>query len=400
MSRRSGTLKLACPPYTGDIVFAEGRVVAGCIDHSALTLGESLMEAGVIASSQYPFVLLAEQQGTSVPELLAQFDMSPQLFEQICEGLLKRTILVMFQWKEGSFAFESQDRIDLWQGFSFEGHRHVLAKGLSPQYLALEGARLEDERREGLEGPSQAFAAEPVTPLAALVRPLLEDTLTDFEDDAAPPSWNETTRVNHVPQEDLFDPRQELSERDSTGASHALANTSNTIEGEMATLRSMLAELKEAQSRDAVALLVLRFAGLLLERAAMFVPRDNIMAGFGGFCSVALPGHSDSSENYVLRVRRVKLAQSSDTILRQVQLSRMLMSLPLADTDANRVLMGELGGAWHTRKVVAAPLIAADQVALILFGDNPSGKPLGDTDGLEIFLQQAGVAMERVAAKK
>lgn len=400
MSRRSGTLRLACPPHAGDIVFVEGRVVAGCIEPGTQTLGESLVEAGVIASNQYSFALVAEQQGTSLPELLTQFDMPPLLFEQICEGLLKRTILVMFQWKEGSFLFESQECINLWQGFRLEGHRHVVAGGLSPQYLALEGARLEDERREGIEGPLLAPAAQGITPLAELVRPLLEDTLTDFEDDAAPPTWGEAPQTHVLPQEYLFDPRQELLEGDSRQASGNQQKIAQNIDGEMATLRSMLAELKEAQSRDAIVLLVLRFAGLLFERAAIFMPRGELICGVGGFCSVDLPDYTGNLDNYMLQVRRVKIAQSSDSILRQVQLSRMLMSLPLVDNDTNRVLMKTLGGAWPTQRVVAAPLIAADQVALIILGDNPSGKHLGETDGLEIFLQQAGVSLERVTTKK
>jgi hypothetical protein len=39
-------------------------------------------------------------------------------------------------------------------------------------------------------------------------------------------------------------------------------------------------------------------------------------------------------------------------------------------------------------------------VAAILFGDNPSGKPLGATEGLEIFLQQAGLAMDRALLER
>jgi hypothetical protein len=147
-----------------------------------------------------------------------------------------------------------------------------------------------------------------------------------------------------------------------------------------------------------VVLLVLRFASLLVERAAVFVPQGSSIVGLGGFCSVSLPGHSAGSDAaYMLQVRRLRVPQADDTVLRQVLQSRMLMSVPLLATAANRDLMEGLGGQLHGNTVLAAPLIAGDQVALLLFGDNPSGKPFGETAGLEIFLQQAGLALERVA---
>jgi hypothetical protein len=46
------------------------------------------------------------------------------------------------------------------------------------------------------------------------------------------------------------------------------------------------------------------------------------------------------------------------------------------------------------------PLVSNERVAAILYGDNPSGRALGSTDTLEIFLQQAGLAMDRVLLER
>jgi hypothetical protein len=40
-------------------------------------------------------------------------------------------------------------------------------------------------------------------------------------------------------------------------------------------------------------------------------------------------------------------------------------------------------------------LVSEGEVFAILYGDNPDSSSMGDTDSLEIFLSQAGVAMEK-----
>ena len=48
-----------------------------------------------------------------------------------------------------------------------------------------------------------------------------------------------------------------------------------------------------------------------------------------------------------------------------------------------------------------ALIAAGGKVVAVLYGDNyPDNRPLGDTDALEIFLSQAGLAMERVLLQR
>ncbi|HEX5773755.1 MAG TPA: hypothetical protein VFY07_05475, partial [Geomobilimonas sp.] len=66
----------------------------------------------------------------------------------------------------------------------------------------------------------------------------------------------------------------------------------------------------------------------------------------------------------------------------------------------NRYLIERLGGEYPA-EVFAGPIVSEGKVVAILYGDNlPEHKPVGDTDSLEIFLSQAGMAMEKVLLQR
>jgi hypothetical protein len=119
-----------------------------------------------------------------------------------------------------------------------------------------------------------------------------------------------------------------------------------------------------------------------------------VFVGLGGF-SVDEP-----SDQFVGRVRTIQIPVEIDSVFSRVCHFRSMIRAPLKDCDGNRRLCEGLGGSWPTAETVAAPLISGDRVAAILFGDNPSGKALGHTDSLEIFLQQAGLAMDRALLER
>ena len=163
---------------------------------------------------------------------------------------------------------------------------------------------------------------------------------------------------------------------------------------ELTPLRSMLTELIEPANRDAVTLLILRFASQVLERAGLFLATRSQFVGLGGFAA-GMP-----SETFVSRVRNTQLSVEEDSVFERVLRFRTAIRGPLEDLPGNRRLMEGMGAQCHPYHVVAIPLITAGQVAAILYGDNPSGKPLGDTDALEIFVQQAGLAMDRALLER
>jgi hypothetical protein len=116
--------------------------------------------------------------------------------------------------------------------------------------------------------------------------------------------------------------------------------------------------------------------------------------GLGGFLLNA------ESESFVARVRRIQIPVDQDSVFARVTQYRSTIRSSLADTPANRAILEGLGGTWHSAQTLVIPIISGDRVAAILFGDNPSGKPLGATESLEIFLQQAGLAMDRALLER
>jgi len=164
--------------------------------------------------------------------------------------------------------------------------------------------------------------------------------------------------------------------------------------GPVSTLRSMLAELVDPANRDTVTLLALRFASLVFERAGLFLVTRRAYIGLGGFSL------EESSDQFVVRVRRIQVPVTVDSVFATVARYRSPFRGTLDGCEGNESLIAGLGGAWPESGAVAMPLVSNDRVAAILYGDNPSGLELGASDTLEIFLQQAGLAMDRVLLER
>jgi hypothetical protein len=63
-------------------------------------------------------------------------------------------------------------------------------------------------------------------------------------------------------------------------------------------------------------------------------------------------------------------------------------------------LTEQLGGTLP-EQIFLGPIISEGKVVAILYGDNlPEKRPIGDTEALEIFLSQAGLAMEKALLER
>ncbi|MEZ4273210.1 MAG: response regulator [Myxococcota bacterium] len=154
-------------------------------------------------------------------------------------------------------------------------------------------------------------------------------------------------------------------------------------------LRSMLTELLDEQNDESIALLVLRFAAEFVERAALFRVTEKHYRGIGGF-SPTIP-----SQKFVRAVREIQLEREQHSIFDQVTEYASTIRTSLEKTLANLQLLDALGGPRHSYEVIAIPLVTSHQLVGILYADNPSGKLIQDATALDIFVQQAGTALER-----
>lgn len=159
-------------------------------------------------------------------------------------------------------------------------------------------------------------------------------------------------------------------------------------------LRSMIEELNSPEGGKQITLLTLRFASELMNRSVIFLVKPDAFEGLGQF-GIDIEGASAD-----MRVRSMKLGKDVPSILKDVLDTQRSIIKGMEDTEGNRYIIDNLGGKTPSESL-AAPIIASGKVAVILYCDNiPEVKDIGDASALDIFLMQAGVAMERALLER
>ena len=102
-----------------------------------------------------------------------------------------------------------------------------------------------------------------------------------------------------------------------------------------------------------------------------------------------------------LFIRKMKIPADETSILRDAMMSKSIIKkAPDMNEKWNRHIVQQLGGMVPA-EVFAAPIISAGKVVAVLYGDNvPETSVIGDTTALEIFLAQAGIAMDRALLER
>jgi len=159
-------------------------------------------------------------------------------------------------------------------------------------------------------------------------------------------------------------------------------------------LRGMLQELNNPSLGGGIILLILRFASELMNRAVILLVKDQEVVGLGQF-GIELKGESAD-----VRVRNTRLPKAEKHVFTEALETFSPYHRNPADTDWNSYLFNQLGGD-RPSEVFIGPLISEGRVVAVLYGDNlPEQKPIGDTESLEIFLSQAGLAMEKALLER
>ncbi len=154
-------------------------------------------------------------------------------------------------------------------------------------------------------------------------------------------------------------------------------------------LRGMLEELNNPALEGGIILLALRFATEFMNRAVVFIVEEDGIRGLGQFGIEDPEGHADA------RVRDLCIPLNEDMFFSRAIATRMAVKAPPDGSRWNRYLLDELGGG-EPLEMFFGPLTSEGKVVAVLYGDNlPERRPVGDTDSLEIFLSQAGLAMEK-----
>jgi hypothetical protein len=270
-----------------------------------------------------------------------------QTMENVVRKQIEEIIYDLLAWEEGFFNFElgeiaPKDKIEI------DTQEFLLKHGISAEYLLMEGTRILDEKRKGMPRPAPTAKA-PVT-----------------------------RQVSYEPAKEEFRTRIETE----------------TPQKEISTLKSMFDELRFPTATAEVTLLILRYASEVVNRAILFMVKKDEVRGLGQF-GIELKGQS---ADQVVRNIRIPLDQPS--LFRTVIESRRSFLGPLDQSESNKYLVNELGGVLPDI-VLAIPLVVDGKVALVVYGDNlPERKPIRGIDTLEIFMNQAGMALEKALLEK
>jgi hypothetical protein len=164
LSRKSGTLRLRAQDGKGWILFRNGEIRAAELAGGPTGLAELLVARGALAPALGDRLSReARERGGSFADLVTREGAAS--LERIAALRLEHveaTVLSMFQWSVGEFSFEIGP-----PGESPGDPDLVLAAGVNPQFLALEGTRLQDEGRvhgDAPPGPAAGPEAEAKDP--------------------------------------------------------------------------------------------------------------------------------------------------------------------------------------------------------------------------------------------
>jgi hypothetical protein len=159
-------------------------------------------------------------------------------------------------------------------------------------------------------------------------------------------------------------------------------------------LRGMLEELNNPALGGEIILLVLRFAAEFMNRAVVLLVKKDIIEGLGQFGIEDRDGSADA------RIRSIRVPRVEPSLFSPVLESRFPLKGEPDASNWSQFFFGQLGNA-RPAEVFVGPIVSEGKVVALLYGDNlPEAKPIGDTDSLEIFLSQAGIAMEKALLQR
>jgi CheY-like chemotaxis protein len=162
------------------------------------------------------------------------------------------------------------------------------------------------------------------------------------------------------------------------------------VSRQLRTLQQNLEELRQRGDAAQISLLVMKVAREFFERGLLLLVKGDELRGLGGF------GPAPRGESLNLLARDVQIPLSEPSVFRQVAETRRTWSGELPEGKPGGQLLVKIG-RFRSNGAALLPLVTHRQTTAVLFGDNPeTGRSLERVELLEVFLDQAGVALEKV----
>lgn len=399
LSRRSGVLYLANQSRKGMIVFKMGQVISASTNERKLNFVNELVRKGIITAEavkdSFGEWKKTEKKRRYSEFLIEKFNIQPGVLEEINKNIIETTIWNFFEWSGGTFNFELKENEGELDEVLSSPLLSIVEPGLSPQFLAMEGTRRVDELKRG-KTPVPAKTEEGEKIKVELLREYSEPVIEEKQEEKAeiePQQLSEEYKESLSLKNVLDEVRPELEQSDKLFPDMEEMKKGESSPG-IELLKSMLSELTNPDTTPEISLLILRFASELMNRAVLLLVKKNEVCGLGGF------GIIMEDKNPDLRVREIAIPLNEPSIFKDVITKKYPLKKRLEMVKWNKYFLDKLGGGIPVESYVA-PIFAVGRIAAIIYGDNlPEEKEIGDTSALEIFLTQAGLAMEKALLRR
>lgn len=339
IGRKTGTLVLKGSRGNALIVFKNGLVVRAETDDIDRTLGEDLLNAGIIKDTIFHLASGVKKKlpAKSIPEILYEFgSINKDALEKITRKRIEKVVCQLLFWQDGDFQFELDD-IDPKGKVEIPDHGWELSKGMIPEYLLVEGARVHDESSQ--------------------TRLVSTEELTGFKREEGEWEGEWEGQLPTVERKDI------------------------------SSLRALTQELRVPNSASEITLLILRFASDIFQRGILFMVGDREIIGLGQF--------GLDIEKADEKIREIILLFEESNFLNKIIMGKRPYKGSIEKDRVTEELINEIDGGWPG-EVALFPLIAEGRVVALLYCDNlTTGEKIIETEGLEIFIDQAGLALEK-----
>ena len=149
LSRKTGILFLSSRGRDGSVFFRQGQVVRATSAACQRSLGEVLIQHGVIDLALLRKALAYQHEHGFCERLgvilVNKFAISQEVVTEVVREQIENTVYSLFFWKEGTFSFFVHDSIESVDDTKMDPLQFMLEQGLNPQFLAMEGTRILDE---------------------------------------------------------------------------------------------------------------------------------------------------------------------------------------------------------------------------------------------------------------
>jgi hypothetical protein len=271
-----------------------------------------------------------------VSEILFEFgSLNKETLEKITRKRLEQIVYELLFWQDGDFQFELDDT-DPKGKIEVPDLGWELSKGMSPEYLLVEGARVHDESSQ-----QRLVSTEELTGI--------QKEEKEWEED-----WDVQPPVE----------RKDIS-----------------------SLRALTQELRFPTSASEITLLILRFASEIFQRGILFMVGDKEIVGLGQFgLEIEKPDE---------KIREIMLPYEQSDFLNRIVMEKQPYKGRLEKDRIIENMISQIGASWP-QETALFPIIAEGRVVALLYCDNMTGgEKLVETEGLEIFIDQAGLALEK-----